>query len=61
MLTKSIDDFFQVYDKTLAFTQSKDIKSIYFTQLLQNIRPEFLQIEDELRSTLFHYTSIQDL
>gem|GEM_PF-6410163 len=59
MLTKSLDNIFAMYDKVLIFIDTKDIKNIYFTQLLTNLSPEFLNIEDSLRSTLYHYQSIQ--
>ncbi len=57
-LTLSLDSIFEMYQETLNFVATKNIEEIYFTQMFQNLQWELLKTEDELRSTLDHYSQV---
>ncbi len=57
-LTKWLDDSLALYTHTNKYVDSKDLKNIYFTQLLLNISPNLESIEDSLSQALDQYESI---
>jgi len=57
-LSKWIDDTLALYSHTSSFIERKDLKNIYFTQLLLNISPNLKSIEESLLASRLHYQSI---
>ena len=58
-LSKALDSILALYSEVNDFTKQKPLKEIYFTQLLQNIRPKLLDIEKSLTLSLGHYKNIE--
>lgn len=57
-LSRWLDDSLALYTHTNKYVDSKDLKNIYFTQLLLNVSPNLLSIEKSLRSALDEYSEI---
>lgn len=57
-LSKWLDDSLALYSHTTQFIDRKDLNNIYFTQLLLNISPNLLSIQESLSSALSQYQSI---
>jgi len=57
-ITKWLDDTLSLYTHTNKYIDRKDIKNIYFTQLLLNISPNLVSLEDSFSKALSEYKSI---
>lgn len=57
-VTKWLDDSLALYTHTNKYVDTKDIKNIYFTQLLLNISPNLVSLEDSFTKALQEYESI---
>ena len=56
-----MDSLLEIYAKTQKFLDKKPIEEVYFTQLLENLRPEFLLIEQKMKKSLQEYNKITEL
>jgi len=60
-MTDSFDSLLAMYAKIDAFLQKKDIKDVYFTQLLDNLEEDFSHIAQKLELSMQQYKQITHL
>lgn len=57
-LSRSLDEIFSLYNTSEEYIGEKNISKIYFTELLEAIRPNLANIESSLNASLSHYKAI---
>lgn len=60
-ITSSINDFLLIGSSTEKYIQSKNINEIMFSQLIENIKPSIVSLEEDINVTIRHFKNITKL
>lgn len=60
-LTTLWDNLLQIYSESKNFIDNKWINNVYLTNLLYNLKPEFIYSENTIKNTLSYYGKVENL